>query len=369
MTPMQNKNADCFHERKVKKYSPEVLNLPAEYGILKQLEGTWSNHNPDNNPLLWGLHTTCMPSPGSNSETLPGKYHFLCENYTEEMTFSLVEGGVRNRGGANEQFNGAVKYDTHISDLQGKGLHDENGMYLWLNDIYNHPADEESVKTDIGLPELKPGDGALGPDYVPGYSISRSGTIPHGSTILLLGKNSEHQGTPVFPEGEAAWDFDHLAISKSMGGAGTTPENPINLDQAPPAWVFDKSLPIQCPSGNRTYTQRILAHELYPYSVRPDLRLRDAIKHMQVDGYTLIEMSSIEKGGPEGGVINNPFVKRYTPIKEMNFRMWIQKVKENGQEILQLQYEQISFFEFQFGTGGGVTRWPHIQINTLRKNN
>ncbi|WP_228430657.1 hypothetical protein [Chryseobacterium oleae] len=40
---------------------------------------------------------------------------------------------------------------------------------------------------------------------------------------------------------------------------------------------------------------------------------------------------------------------------------------EDGKEILQLQYEQIVFFESDFGNDGGTTSWPHIQVNTLRK--
>ena len=352
---------------KQKEYSPEVLKLTADYGVLKQLEGTWVNYNPENNSTGWGLHTTCMPSPGSNSETIPGKYHFLCEDYTEELSFNLVKGSVRNRGGANEQFTGAVEYKTAINDLKGNPLHAENGMYLWLNDIYNHPASAESVKMDIGQPELKAGDGANGPKFIPAYSVSRSGTIPHGSTILLLGKDSANDGKPHFPSGNAAWEPDFLAISKSMGLAGTTPETPINLDKPAPDWVHDKNIPIDEPSSNRAYTQRILAHELYPYSVRPDLRLRDAIKEQEVKSYVLIEMDTKETGGPQGGVLNNPFVSRFAPVQEMNMRMWIETIVENGEEILQLQYEQIMYFQFQFGTDGGTTRWPHIQINTLRK--
>ncbi|HKJ41819.1 MAG TPA: peroxidase, FMP-type [Sunxiuqinia sp.] len=353
--------------KKRKEYSPAVLKKPADYGILKQLEGTWVNYNPKQNETGWGLHTTCMPSPGTNSETIPGKFHFLCENYTEELTFTLVEGSVRNRGGANEQFTGAVKYDQAINDLKGNPLHAEDGMYLWLDELYNHPADDESIMTDIGYPELAAGDGADGPNYIPAYSVSRSGTIPHGSTILLFGKDTQHDGKPDFPTGAAAWDPNFLAISPSMGLAGTTPDTPIDLDKPAPAWVHDQSLPERDPSGNRTYTQRILAHELYTYSVRPDLRLRDVLKSQDVKSYTLINMSTKETGGPQGGVLNNPFVTRFTPVHEMNLRLWIETIVENGVELLQLQYEQIQYFEFQFGTDGGTTRWPHIQINTLRK--
>ena len=349
------------------RYTPAVLNKPADYGVLAQLEGTWVNYNPDNNKTGWGLLTICMPSPGSNSETIPGKFHFLCENYTEELTFTLVPGGVRNRGGANEQFSGAVRYDQSVQDLEGNLLHQENGMYLWLDEVYNHPADDESIMTDIGYPELASGDGSDGPEFVPSYSVSRSGTIPHGNSILLLGKDSSATGKPPFPSGTAAWDFDHLAISPTMGGAGTTPDTPIDLDKPAPAWAHDPSLAERDPSGNRTYTQRILANELYPYSVRPDLRLRDAIKDQNIKNFTLLNLQSRESGGPEGGVLNTPFVKRFSPVSQMNLRMWIETVVEDGKEILQLQYEQIQIFEFQFGTDGGTTLWPHIQINTLRK--
>lgn len=352
------------------RFTPEVLARQAQqadYGVLGQLEGTWANYNPTNSPTLWGVHTTCLPSPGTNSETIPGKFHFLCQNYTEELTFSLVPGGVRNRAGANEQFCGAVKYETAIRGLDGSVLHEENGMYLWLDQIYNHAADDESVETDLGYPELSSGAGANGPVYVPDYSVARSGTIPHGSSVQMFGRNSQSKGRPDFPSGTAAWDFAHLSISPSMGGAGTTPTTPIDLDAPPPSWVFDTALPATDPSGNRTYTQRILADGLYPYSVRPDLILRDAIKDQNIKSYDLIEMDTEEATGPQGGILNTPLVRKYVPVIQMNLRMWIETVEEDGQDVLQLQYEQIEYFEFHFGTDGGVTRWPHIQANTLRK--
>lgn len=354
------------------KFTPEVLKQQGEqanYGVLKQLEGTWVNVNPNKDPKRWGVHTTCLPSPGTNSEQIPGKFRFLCQNYTEELTFSLVPGGVRNRAGANEQFCGAVKYDTAIRDLDGTLLHEENGMYLWLDQIYNHAANDHSIEMDIGYPELSSGDGASGPVYVPNYSVTRSGVIPHGSTMMMFGHNSEHQGAPQFPKGTAAWEFPFLAISPTMGGAGTTPETPIDLDAPPPDWVFDKALPATDPSGNRTYTQRILAHELYPYSVRPDLILRDAVAEDNVKRYTLLQMDTEEQTGPQGGILNTPIIHKYVRVVKMTFRMWIETIEEDGEEILQLQYEQVVDFEFQFGTDGGVTRWPHIQVNTLRKKN
>jgi hypothetical protein len=423
-----------FYENKLQEIVDHV-----DYGVLGVLEGTWVSYTNDTDHqrkkklVGSGIHTTIMPSPGTNSGTIPGKYSFECEEYIEKLTFKLVPGGVRNRGGANEQFCKAVKYEQSIksvNSVQGQTslkytpIHEENGMYLWLSDIFNHAATEKSIKEDRGLlpvvaddpnkdlyksgykdetlfkilndqgedeyvtlenlngrhyseiipaKELKVGAGQTGPYFIPDYSISRSGVIPHGSTITLLGdlvrKNSKYliEGPPPFPHGDDAWRFDHLSISETMGRAGTSEKEPINLDEPPPTWVFEKLDHESDPQENRIYTQRILAHDLYPYSVRPDLRLRDAIKDENIKNHIHIQMSSKNKTGAQGGILNIPFVNRFVPSVEMNMQMWIETVVENDKEILQLQYEQIIFFEFAFGDSGGTTSWPHIQINTLRK--
>jgi hypothetical protein len=406
-----------------------------DYGILQALEGTWVSYNNSDKSQRkmngTGIHTTIMPSPGTNSGNIPGKYSFECEEYIEKLTFNLVPGGVRNRGGGNEQFCGAVKYEQSIKSvndvngqLQYTPIHEENGMYLWLSDVFNHAATDQSIKEDRGIhaispdnpnkdlyksgyqdetlflivnekgekeyvtlenlngrhyteiiaaKELKKGAGQTGPYFIPDYSISRSGVIPHGSTITLLGDlvpNSTGyliDGAPQFPHGDAAWKYDHLSISRTMGGAGASETNPINLDQAPPAWVFETLNDQNDPGENKIYTQRILAHDLYPYSVRPDLRLRDSLAEDKVKNHVQIQMSSKNKTGAQGGILNVPFVNRFVPTVEMNMRMWIETVVEDGKEILQMQYEQIIFFEFHFGDDGGTTSWPHIQINTLRK--
>ena len=69
----------------------------------------------------------------------------------------------------------------------------------------------------------------------------------------------------------------------------------------------------------------------------------------------------------DDGVLNTPMVAKYCPATEVHYRMWLETVEEDGEEILQLQYEQIVFFEFSFFIDGSLTRWPHIQVNTLRK--
>jgi len=379
-----------------------------------------------------GIHTTIMPSPGVNPSTIPGKFAFECEEYLEVLTFGLVPGGVRNRGGASEQFCGAVKYEQSIQSVKVDSknketvftpIHEENGMYLWLSDINSNAATPESIQNDRGvLPlekskkekygyqgdyqddtrvrlypskeyvsirdlngreydhvipakELKVGSGLEGPHFIPDYTISRSGVIPHGSTINLLGDLVTKNGSvvirnkPEFPTGEKTWDSDRLAISPTMGGADTRVDGPINLDEAAPKWVHEKLTHENDIRENKIYSQRVLAHELYPYSVRPDLRLRDVLKEQQVLRHIQINLSSKNKIGAQGAVVNIPFVNRFVPAVEMNMRLWIESIYDEKLKkfVLQLQYEQIVFFEFNFGDNGGVTSWPHIQVNTLRK--
>ena len=142
----------------------EAQENKAEYGVLELLEGTWVSYKSDNDKeygrIGTGVHTTIMPSPGVNLGTIPGKYSFECEEYIEALTFSLVPGGIRNRGGVSEQFCGAVKYEQSIKsvnkiegqkDLKYTPIHEENGMYLWLSDLYNHAATAKSIEEDRGI--------------------------------------------------------------------------------------------------------------------------------------------------------------------------------------------------------------------------
>lgn len=423
----------------ISKFDGEELNRQgkeADYGILQLLEGTWysykeadasrvSNTKPGGRELnvASGIHTTIMPSPGTTQNQIPGKFAFECEEYIEKLKFDLVPGGVRNRGGASEQFCGAIKYEQSIlsvnkldnNQFKYTPIHEENGMYLWLSDLYNHAATEQSIATDQGIhyeydaqgritnrhdemkiiddkivaaKELKPAAGQTGPYFIPDYTISRSGVIPHGSTITLLGNlemsNSEIvlDKAPTFinptQPGNGTWDYDHLAVSPTMGGGKNASnaskdvpldlKRPFDLDSPPLPFTPLQALNDTNDNGeNLIYTQRMFLHDLYPYSVRPDLRLRDAIQNQKINRHIHIIMSSKNKTGAQGGVLNIPFVNRFTPTVEMNMNMWIEEVEENGKTFLQLQYEQIEFFEFGFGDSGGTTSWPHIQVNTLRQ--
>jgi hypothetical protein len=368
----------------VKPYIEWEEGLPKgpQFGILSKLHGTWVNWK--GGPT--GLHTTPMPSPGTSSETIFGVFHFKSQEYREQLKFTQVNAPVRNRGGSNEQFCAAVKYETSIIDNDNELQHFENGMYLWLGDhqmpwdpkspyqnpptMFKHTSDEESVRIDGAEPVMGPGE--LGPQFVPPYQISRSGVIPHGTTIHLTGNISESEVGKA-PHIADLWEQQYLSVSPSMG---INPQKDlIQGSREKPKWT---ELPREDQedggvNSGRAYFEKIFNYDefgaKFPYTVQPNLKLTDANLGLEFKKYDMIELDSFHQTGVQGATINNVMIERYCRVVRMRYRMWLEEVydKEFGGLIEQLQYEQIVDFEFMFGSSGGTTLWPHIQVNTLRR--
>ena len=373
----------------VRPYIPWEEGLPTgpQFGILSKLHGTWVNWK--GGPT--GLHTTPMPSPGTSSETIFGVFHFKSQAYREQLKFTMVNAPVRNRAGSNEQFNAAVKYETAILDDDNALQHFENGMYLWLGDnqmpwqddspyqnpptMFSHASTEESVETDGAEPVLGPGE--LGPQYVPPYSISRSGVIPHGTTIHITGGITESNVQGKAPHIADLWEQQFLAVSPSMGinvqkdlhaGSRKKPDwtKLPREDQDPDAPVGGRGV-----NSGRAYFEKVFNYDedgaSFPYTVQPNLKLIDANDGLKFKNYSLIELDSFHERGHQGATTNNVMINRYCRVARMRFRLWIEEIEEDGKVIEQLQYEQIVDFEFMFGSDGSTTLWPHIQVNTLRR--
>jgi len=376
----------------VKPYPEWHEGLPTgpQFGILSKLNGTWVNWK--GGPT--GLHTTIMPSPGTSSETIFGVFHFKSQEYREQLKFTQVNAPVRNRAGSNEQFNAAVKYETAIVDNDDALQHFENGMYLWLGDnqmpwdpkspyqnppnLFSHPSSVESVKTDGAEPVLGPGQ--LGPQFVPPYSISRSGVIPHGTTIHLTGGIAQTDTSGQAPNIAPLWNPPSLAVSPTMGINVST--DLIAGSREKPAWTKlpreDQNLDDPDPgnrgvNSGRAYIEQVFNYDLFgarfPYTVQPNLKLTDANVGLKFKKFDLIQLDSRHDTGIQGATVNNVMIERYCRVVRMQFRMWLEEIldEESGKVIDQLQYEQIVDFEFMFGSNGGTTQWPHIQVNTLRR--
>ena len=112
---------------------------------------------------------------------------------------------MRNRLGSNEQFVGSVNYEQTIHDRNGAEIHNEVGQFLWLgvwtskgaapygNSMYSRKATEADVTYDMTHPTLKAD--AQGPQFIPPFSISRQGSIPHGNSIQLFGRQPKDDDT------------------------------------------------------------------------------------------------------------------------------------------------------------------------------
>jgi hypothetical protein len=73
-----------------------------------------------------------------------------------------------------------------------------------------------------------------------------------------------------------------------------------------------------------------------------------------------------------GGIVNIPFVVDQANAADMKSTFWIEELAEKGPDgkpILQLQYLQVVILDFFPRPDGlpGLVRWPHISINTMRK--
>jgi len=175
------------------------------------------------------------------------------------------------------------------------------------------------------------------------------------------------------------WEQQYLAVSPTMG---INPQKDlIPGSRAKPRWT-KRSREEQSPRGGakfrgvnsgRAYFEKIFNYDQFgakfPYTVQPNLKLIDANKRLRFKKYDLIELDSRHDTGVQGATVNNVMIERYCRVARMRFRMWLEEIFDEkcGKVIDQLQYEQIVDFEFMFGSNGGTTLWPHIQVNTLRR--
>lgn len=275
-------------------------------GPLFDLLGSWSGSK--------GWNLVAMPSAGSKPAD-EGDFILLVQPYYEEIKFTPVGGAVRNRGGDEDQFIGGVQYELFVSNLDtDEALHVENGMWLFLPKVV-----------------ADPGPGAGTP---PPHAIARSSTIPHGDSVLLLGDHFESKGPPPFGAGVPA--------ASAM---------PFNVG-SPPLGYTDPYMEKGAEFGL----------DMTDFN----LRLKKDLEGQNVTSTSTIVVDS--KNG--GGLLNIPFIVNRADATRFQTTFWIETVKDDsGLSFLQLQYTQITDLGFHhpFGGGDGLIVWPHLNINTVRK--
>lgn len=290
----------------------------ADLGPFAHLPGTWKS----------------LPGRGWNMIALPFekgtfKYRLLMNQYNETLKFSLVDKGVPNRGLAlgvpadeADQFLVAIDYEQTIeqisaedspdSGLAGKpglAIHHEPGLLLQM---LNRTTD--------------------------GLDIARLATIPHGDSVLALGRWRAHAGAPSIP-----------TISGLPIGVSTDVDN--NPYLAPYKHFIDQPF-----------------NGLFDPAAPNDL-LEEANKGLTFSDTTELVFDTTLG---TGGIVNIPFIVKQANAADMKSTFWISEVtdeKQPGVVKRRLQYSQIVMLDFFPRRDGmpGLIRWPHVSINTLEK--
>ncbi len=277
----------------------------AELGPLADLVGVWIGTQG------WELIAVPEGDPGGREG-----FTFIARPYVEVVSFSPIGAPVPNRGGpAGEMFITGLMYEMRIADLvTNEPLHLETGMWLNLADV------------EGGTPPEQP--------------IVRSASIPHGDSVLALGTSSESAGPP------------DIQLPSAVPDAG--PEAPLGYADA---WQVQ----IQSPCDP--------AVKFSP--AHPNQVLKDALVGLNVVETTTLSVSTDDGGG----ILNIPFVDANANATQFACDYWIETIEATPPSggspnlVQQLQYSQQTNIEFlpQFGNPEQLIMWPHVNVNTLRK--
>jgi len=300
----------------------------AELGPLKRLPGVWRSTGRGWNMIALPFATA--PSPLN--------YRLLLNQYDEELEFTLVDKAVPNRGiranGATtveaDQFLVTLDYQQQITQVAaedfpksgkagaaGLAIHHEPG--LWL-----HMTNEVTDNLDI----------------------ARLATIPHGDSVLALGKSGESNGVSTIPaiNGLPVGVTQDINANPYLAPYKNFHDNPFKGNVTAPGFPgFDPTVP----------------HKL----------LELANNNVSVVKTTTL---TVDTTNPTGGIVNIPFVVKQANAASMKSTFWIQELADkdcDGEPKLRLQYAQVVLLDFFPRRDGlpGPIRWPHVSINTLEK--
>jgi len=298
-------------------------------GLLRGLAGNEPAGNPQRTWKGTGFNMIWRPNFGGLSGS---QRHFLQLNMTSEtLSFTDISGatGIANRGLLQgDIFLGGVAYLQTINDsFDNSGQHFEPGVFnnVPLTTNPNEPA-----------------------------TITRMGSIPHGTTISMQGRafpapQPVIQPTPITP----------FKIGSPDDGATDL----VPFPEEDLAQVLDSRTELARVAG---LTQDHLAN--------PNLFLTDALQGQTITRTTVLVLStdttaagSVPDAG--GGVDNIAFLvgKGAPPaggpnaiVPKVTCIFWIEEGTDSyGKPLLQLQYTQRVILDF-----GGLS-WPHVTVATM----
>lgn len=296
-------------------------------GPLKLLPGVWKNEGG-----LEGRGWNSIALPFQTRPDSPLDYRLLLNQYNETLVFDLVSKGVPNRGLTPDR----KQSDQVIAALDYKQVVDQIAV-----------ADFPPSNADTRGPTTPPGNTIhhepglwlfMLNEKVEGLDIGRLGSVPHGNSLLALGKSTEPtKGPPVIPEVNGL----PLKVDQDLNDRYLAPYKHFhdNLFEG----LFDPS--------------------------RPTDLLKAANEGVDIVRTTTLD---VDTQALSGGIDNIPFIVRQADATSMRSIFWIQELAEedaHGNPKLRLQYLQIVMLDFDPRTRGlpGRIMWPHISINTMHK--
>lgn len=293
-----------------------------DLGILKQLPGTWANGTELKGS---GWNVIALPFAANKEH----HYRLLVNQYNEEHTFSLVDKAVPNRG-IGPGNDGPIQTDQFVVTLD------------YVQQITQMAADDFPVSGEDGGANLaihhEPGLFLqMTNEFEGDLEIARLSSIPHGNSLLALGKFKQYDGPPVIPQENGF----PIGVKQDLANPYLTPYKHFNDN--PFKEVFNP--------------------------LHPNELLRKTNEGVNIVRTTELHFDT--KFGT-GGIHNIPFVQKQAAATEMHATFWIQELAEkdkDGNPKLRLQYSQTVFLEFFKSKidPPSLIKWPHVSINTMQK--
>ena len=303
-----------------------------------------------------------LPFGGSAPPPAGFKFRVLMNQYNETLQFKFVDDGVPNRGlvrpgngGVADQKVATVDYQQAIEqivaeDMPPSGLagpadlpiHHEPGLFLYEKNLL--------AKTDVF-------DGKNA--KVVDLDIARLASIPHGNSVLGLGKHRVCDGMPTIPKlsGLPSGRFEDV----------TTPDYDFRDSSAPDPYLAPYKHYIDHP-----FMGNVAGVAGFPGFSPADMNaiLRFANEDVNIVKTTVFTFDTTIRSG---GITSVPFTKREADPVSMKSTFWLQELAEkdrDGKPKLRMQYSQVvmlNFFAPREDEFPERASWPHISIATLEK--
>lgn len=322
---------------------------PQKLGPLEQLLGIWTGKGT-------GWNMIALPFQNAPSPPAGFKFRLLMNQYDEELQFTFVDDNVPNRGLSRlgdpdfDQFVVTLDYQQKIAQVVaedrppsgeagglGLPIHHEPGLWLYMK---NRRSKNDQIKGDEVTEVM--------------IDVARLASIPHGNSVLAVGKSELHDGMPEIPpvSGLPSGRFEDVR----------TPDYDFKSDPYLEPYHHYIANPFM---GN-------VAAPGFPGFNPADMNeiLRFANQGVNVVRTTTLTVDTTRK---TGGITNAPFTVREAEPVSMKSTFWIQELEEKdeaGKPRLRLQYSQVvmlHFFHPREDEFPGLAVWPHISIATLEK--